>query len=98
MLYIRDYFISKVYFTPFTVQNLRMHLIKIDQACFGYLATSGRLSDLLTIGQKNTMASLKTKLIRLYMKQLLKLRKDKQNGALQYLMVNKLRKDVGVSI
>ena len=32
------------------------------------------------------------------MKQLLKLQKDKQNGALQYLMVNKLRKDVGVSI
>ena len=45
MLYKRDYILSKAYFTPFTVQNLRMHLVKIDQVCFGYLATFEWLID-----------------------------------------------------
>ena len=88
MLYKRDYILSNVY--------LLRSLFKI-YACI-WSKSIRYVFGLLTKGQKSKMASMKTKLIRSYMKQLLKLRKDKQNGALQYLKVNKLRKDVGVSI
>ena len=38
---------------------------------------------------------MKTKLIKLIMEQVLKVRKDKASGALKYLQLNKLSKDVG---
>ena len=38
--------------SSFTVQNLRTRLVKIDHVCFGYLATTSRLSVLLSITHK----------------------------------------------
>ena len=38
--------------SSFTVQNLRTRLVKINHVCFGYLATTSRLSVLLSITHK----------------------------------------------
>ena len=48
-----------------------------------------------TFEQTNEM---NTKLTKSSMEQVLKVRKDKQSGALQYLQLNKLSKGVGVCI
>ena len=76
--------------------------------CFGYQATASGLSALLTVrhGKRGALFKLasnfvqgdkmKTKLIRWYMRQFLKVLKEKQNGALQSLKVGKVYKDEGV--
>ena len=57
-----------------------------DAIGFGFLTTTSLLSAVLTItqGKRALFNKMKTNLIKLFIKQVLKLRKDKQSGALPY--------------